>query len=151
MRAIESGVSRIGKIKVANVPLGQSILLLAGLGISEALVPLLTPLLKIPALSGAALSVVVKLPVVSRLIGHTMSDVLSATSVAVGLDQTLRIRERAQGLVSSLVGRIGVRTQGARAALSGASPAPARVSLGQDFGPVSEQERRILGTFRVPA
>jgi len=149
MKAIESGVSRIGKIKVANVPLGQSILLLAGLGISEALVPLLTPFLKIPALSGGALSVIVKLPMVSRIIGPTLSDVLSATSIAVGLDQTLRIRERAQGLVSGLVGRLGVKTAGARVAL--ASPAPARVSLGQDFGAVSEQERRILGTFRVPA
>ena len=148
MRAIESGVSRIGKIKVANVPLGQSILLLAGLGISEALIPLLTPFLKIPALSGGALSVVVKLPIVSRLIGPTLSDVLSATSIAVGLDQTLNIRERAKGLVSGLVGRVGLK--GARAtALAG--PAPARVSLGQDFGAVSEQERRILGTFRVPA
>ena len=149
MRAIESGVSRIGKIKVANIPLGQSILLLAGLGISEALVPLLTPYLKIPVLSGGALSVVAKLPIVSRLIGPTMSDVLSATSIAVGLDQTLRIRERAQGLVSGLVGKLGVRTKEVKAALAG--PAPERVSLGQDFGPVSEQERRILGTFRVPA
>jgi len=149
MKAIESGVSRIGKIKVANVPLGQSILLLAGLGISEALVPLLTPFLKIPALSGGALSVIVKLPMVSRIIGPTLSDVLSATSIAVGLDQTLRIRERAQSLVSGLVGRLGVKTAGVRAALAG--PAPARVSLGQDFGAVSEQERRILGTFRVPA
>lgn len=149
MAAIEKGISRIGKIKVANVPVGQSILLLAGLGMSEALVPLLTPFLKIPALSGGALSVIVKLPMVSRLIGPTLSDVLSATSIAVGLDQTLNIRERAKGLVSGLVGRLGVKTAGARAALSG--PAPERVSLGQDFGPVSEQERRILGTFRVPA
>ena len=149
MNAIEKGVSKIGKIKVANVPLGQSILLLAGLGISEALVPLLTPFLKVPALSGGALSVVVKLPIVSRLIGPTLSDVLSATSIAVGLDQTLNIRERAKGLVAGLVGRVGVKTQGVRAALAG--PAPARVSLGQDFGSVSEQERRILGTFRVPA
>ena len=149
MNAIEKGVSKIGKIKVANVPLGQSILLLAGLGISEALVPLLTPFLKVPALSGGALSVVVKLPIVSRLIGPTLSDVLSATSIAVGLDQTLNIRERAKGLVAGLVGRVGVKTAGVRAALAG--PAPARVSLGQDFGSVSEQERRILGTFRVPA
>lgn len=148
MRAIESGVSRIGRIKVANVPVGQSILLLAGLGVSEALVPLLTPFLKIPALSGGALSVIVKLPMVSRLIGPTLSDVLAATSIAVGLDQTLLIRDRAKNLVSGLVGRLGVKTAGV-AALAG--PAPARVSLGQDFGPVSEQERRILGTFRVPA
>jgi len=149
MNAIEKGVSRIGKIKVANVPLGQSILLLAGLGISEALVPLLTPFLKVPALSGGALSVVVKLPIVSRLIGPTLSDVLSATSIAVGLDQTLNIRARAQSFVAGLVGRVGVKTAGVKAALAG--PAPARVSLGQDFGSVSEQERRILGTFRVPA
>ena len=149
MSAIEKGVSRVGKIKVANIPLGQSILLLAGLGISEALIPLLTPFLKIPALSGGALSVVVKLPMVSRLIGPTMSDVLSATSIAVGLDQTLQIRERAKGLVSGLVGRLGVKTAKVKGTLAG--PAPARVSLGQDFGPVSEQERRILGTFRVPA
>jgi len=149
MNVIEKGVSKIGKIKVANVPLGQSILLLAGLGISEALVPLLTPFLKVSALSGAALSVVVKLPMVSRLIGPTLSDVLSATSLAVGLDQTLNIRARAQSLVAGLVSKVGVSTAGVKTALAGT--APSRVSLGQDFGSVSEQERRILGTFRVPA
>lgn len=150
MKAIESGVSRIGKIKVANIPLGQSILLLAGLGISEALIPLLTPFLKVPALSGGALSVIVKLPMISRIIGPTLSDVLSATSIAVGLDQSLLIRERANRLVSGLVGKIGVKTAGI--ALRGTpTSSPARVSLGQDFGPISEQERRILSTFQVPA
>ena len=148
MSAIEKGVSRVGKIKVANIPLGQSILLLAGLGISEALVTPLNTFLKMPILSGAALSVVAKLPVVSRLIGPTLSDVLAATSIATGLDQQLQVRERSKNLVLGLLGKVGVKTAGV-AALAG--PAPARVSLGQDFGPVSEQERRILGTFRVPA
>ena len=148
MSAIEKGVSRVGKIKVANIPLGQSILLLAGLGISEALVTPLNTFLKMPILSGAALSVVAKLPVVSRLIGPTLSDVLAATSIATGLDQQLQVRERSKNLVLGLLGKVGVKTAKA-AALAG--PAPARVSLGQDFGPVSEQERRILGTFRVPA
>lgn len=150
MNAIEKGVSRIGDIKVAKIPLGQSILLLAGLGISEALLPPLTTFLKMPVLSGAALSIVVKLPMVSRLIGPTLSDVLAATSIATGLDQQLSIRARSKNLVSGLLGRVGVSTAGVELGAA-ARPAIKRVALGQDFGPVSEQERRILGTFRVPA
>lgn len=149
MNALEKGVSKIGRIKVANIPLGQSILLLAGLGISEALITPVNTFLKMPVLSGAALSVIVKLPMVSRLIGPTLSDVLAATSIATGLDQQLLIRSRAKNLVSGLLSKVGVSTAGVE--LGAVRPAIKRVALGQDFGSVSEQERRILGTFRVPA
>jgi len=147
MEAIERGVSRIGEIKVANIPIGQSILLLAGLGISDVLVPVGTRFLKMPILSGAAWSVIMKLPVVSRLIGPTLSDVLSATSVATGIDSQFQIRARAQGLVSGLVSRAGLAGV-AKAELAG--PA-ARVSLGQDLGLLSEPERRMLSTYKVAA
>jgi hypothetical protein len=147
MEAIERGVSRIGEIKVMNIPVGQAILLLAGLGINDALVPVVTNFLKFPALSGAALSIVTKLPFVSRFLGPTLSDVLSATAITVGIDEQFAIRRRVKNLVSGLTSRVGVRTSGVE--LEGTPSTPSRVSLGQDFGPISEQERRILATFQV--
>ena len=99
-----------------------------------------------PILSGAAWSVIVKLPIVSRLIGPTLSDVLSATSVATGIDLQFKIRARAQGLVSGLVSKAGLA--GVKTELAGQ---PARVSLGQDLGMLSEPERRLLATYKVAA
>jgi len=155
MDAIEKALSRVGDVKVANIPIGQALLLLAGLGISDILVPIGSKFLKVPMLSGAVMSVLVKLPVVSRIIGRTLSDVLAATSIATGLDEQFAIRERARGLVGGLVSKIGINTAGVRSRLAGvktgaATAAPARVSLGQDFGLMSEPERRILATLKTP-
>ena len=38
MSAIENAMDKLGKIKVADVPVGQSLLLLGGLGINDALI-----------------------------------------------------------------------------------------------------------------
>lgn len=144
MEALERLSSRIGEIKVGNVAVGQSFLLLAGLGINDALVPLLSAYLKVPALSGAILSVIASLPAVRRIVGPTLSDVLSATAIAVGLNEQFQIRERTQSFVSGILGRLAPKTAGT-SELAGTES----VSLGQNESLLTEQERRILATMKI--
>jgi len=150
MEAIERIAGKVGAFKVADVPVGQAALLLTGLGLSEGLLPLLTPMLKQPVLSGAALAVIARLPIVKRILGTTISDVLMATAMAVGLDQQINIRGRMQGYVASLVGRI-TPTAGISAKTAGTGGAgKASPILGENNERMlTEQERRMLSALRV--
>jgi len=114
------------------------------LGINDALVPLLSAYLKVPALSGAILSVIASLPAVRRIVGPTLSDVLSATAIAVGLNEQFQIRERTQSFVSGILGRLAPKTAGT-SELAGTES----VSLGQNESLLTEQERRILATMKI--
>lgn len=139
MDAIEKGARTVGGFEVLNIPVGQAILLLAGLGINDVLVPVLSKFLKMPILSGAALSVISKLPVVENVIGKTLGDVLAATAIATGIDEQLAIRERTKAWVATLVSKASVVTSGA----------PAAVSTGRDTGLLNEYERRVLSIAKA--
>ena len=145
MNGLESISSRVKESKIFGIPIGDSLLLLIGLGINDALIPAVSRLIPIPQVSGllggAALGVVSKLPIVERFLGPTMANVISATAVAVGLDQQLAVRAKVQSLLSSVmpVKTAGIVTSEASQAVP--------VSLGQ--ADVSEQERRILAGLKV--
>ena len=147
MNTLERISSRIQDVKVFNVPIGDAILLLAGLGINDALVPAISKFIPIPNLSavigGSAIGAISKLPAVERILGPTMSNVISATAVATGLDYQIGIRDKVRNLVSSITG--GKTTTVSTGGISAIESSPA-VSLGQ--ADISEQERRILATMR---
>ena len=153
---MERLVSRIKELQVAGIPVGNAILLLAGLGTSDVLVPILNRFINIPAVSGAAISAIVQLPMIRRLIGDSAAAVLSATSMAVGLEQQLQVRARAQQLASRILGTVGLAGS-PRISLSGSqeTSSPSRsipsVRLGQQVQPMSEAERRALATMAVPS
>lgn len=146
MKAIENITGKVGDFKLMNIPLGQAMLLLAGLGLNDIMVPMLTNVLKMPILSGAAISVVTKLPIVENFIGPTLADVLAATAIATGIDEQIQLRSRTKNLVAGLIGKIGVPVATAGVNLGAA---PRKVALGADLGMVSEPERRILATMQV--
>lgn len=140
---LEKLVGKIKDTKFAGVPIGDALLLLVGLGINDALVPTLTRLVKFPILSGASIAFLSKLPMSERFLGPTMANVISATAIAVGVEDTIALKARVQAFISSITGRIAPT---AGAITSGAS-SNTPVSLGQVN--ISEQERRILETLKV--
>jgi len=141
--SLERITSRVKETKVLGVPIGDAMLLLIGLGVSEAIVPVLTRFVKFPIISGAGIGVIAKLPAIERLLGPTAANVISATALATGLDHQIALRDKIQTIVSSIVGKISpVATSGA---ITSGVTQP--ISLGQ--ADVSEQERRILETLRV--
>ena len=146
MNGLERISSRIKETKIFGIPIGDSLLLLIGLGVNDALIPAVSKIIPIPQVSGllggTAIGIISKIPVVERLLGPTMANVISATAVATGVDYQIGLRSKVQSLVSSLM---PARTAGVLT--SGTSQQPAPVSLGQ--AEVSEQERRILSTYKV--
>jgi len=122
--SLENITAKVKAVKVAGIPLGDAILILFGLGLNDALIPVATRLVKMPIISGGA---------------STLANVISATAVATGVDQQIALRARIHSLVTSLVGR-AAPTAGV-SALAGPSKSSAPVSLGQ--AEVSEPERRI--------
>ena len=149
MEIIEKGLSKVGKFEVVNIPVGQAVLLLAGLGLNDIMVPALTSFLKMPILSGAAISVISKLPVVEKFIGPTLSDVLAATAIATGIDEQFQLRNRTKSMVSGLLSKVGVSTVATTGVNTQAAVSTRGVALGKDFGMMSEPERRILATMRA--
>jgi len=143
--SLENITAKVKAVKVAGIPLGDAILILFGLGLNDALIPVATRLVKMPIISGGAIAVLSKLPVIERFLGSTMANVISATAVATGVDQQIALRARIHSLVSSLVGR-AAPTAGV-SALAGPSKSSAPVSLGQ--AEVSEPERRILEALKA--
>ncbi len=146
MNGLERIASRVKETKIFGVPVGDALLLLIGLGVNEVLVPTLGSLIRLPnlpAVTGAGIGVIAKLPVVERFLGPTMGNVLSATALATGLDHQIGVKAKVQSLISRIL-PAGTATAGA--ITSGVSTSQA-VSLGQ--AEVSEQERRILETLKV--
>ena len=145
MNALENISSKIKQTKIFGIPIGDSILLLIGLGVSDSLIPAVSRIIPIPQLSGilsgAAIGAVSKVPAVERLLGPTMANVISATAVAVGVDYQIGLKAEVQSLVSSV---LPVKTSGV---ITGGVSSAAPVSLGQ--ADVSEQERRILETLKA--
>ena len=143
MNGLERVASRVKETKIFGIPIGDSLLLLIGLGVNDALIPTISRIIPVPQLSGllggAAIGVISKLPIVERFLGSTMANVISATAVATGIDYQLGLRAKVQSLVSSIM---PARTAGV--ITSGAST-PQAVSLGQA---VSEQEKRILEALK---
>lgn len=151
MDAIESLASRVEEFDVAQVPVGKSALLLTGLGLNEALVPVVSALLRgIPLsslISGGGLAFLARLGPVKRILGPTMSNVLMATAIAVGIDNEIDMTGKVRALVSSIVPGAGAATSGVPAQTAGAESSPA-VGLGQAEA-LTEQERRILSSLRT--
>jgi len=147
MDAVETMAAKVKAIEVMNVPLGTSALLLVGLGLNDIAIPAIGALTKLPPIAvGPAIAIVSQLPAVKKILGSTMAGVISATAVAMAIDQQLNIRGKTATLVSRLVGKILPPTE--TAGLAGAS-APATVGQIAPEEFMSEQERRVLATLRV--
>lgn len=150
MDAVESLAAKVDRFEVAQIPVGKAALLLTGLGLNQALVPVLAGLLKgIPLsslISGGGLAVLARLGIVKRVIGPTMSNVLMATAIAVGVDQEVDLSGKVQALVSRIIP--GAVTAGVPATTAGVEGSSTPTALGQAPA-LTEQERRILSSLRV--
>lgn len=154
MQSLEKISEKIKNIKLAKIPLGEAILILLGLGVSDALIPATTRFVRSPIISGGLVAFLAKMPIVERFLGSTFANVLAATAAATGIEDQIALRGRTHAMVSGLVGRVAPMAGivAPRATANMGSPAPAPVttaSLGQVD--VSEQERRILSSLKGKA
>ncbi len=141
---LERFTSTIKNLKIANIPVGDAILLLIGLGVNEAIVPTVARLIRLgnlPSVVGAGLGIIAKMPAVERFLGPTLANVLSATAIAEGIDEQFNVRAKTEAVLSKFlpggVATAGVETSGVEET----------AKLGQ--AEVSEQERRIVSAFRA--
>ena len=140
---LEDIAKRVGAVELYKIPVGKAILLLAGLGISETLIPTASALTRLPPIAtGPALAIVSQLPITKRFLGDTMATVIATTAVAIAVDQQLNIRGRTAALVASITGRLApAPTAGPAAPVAMGQVAPAAL--------MSEQERRTMATLRI--
>jgi len=141
---LERLTSTIKNLKIANIPVGDALLLLIGLGVNEAIIPTISRLIRLgnlPSVVGAGLGVVVKMPAVEKFLGPTLANVLSATAIAEGIDEQFNVRAKTEAVLSKFlpggVATAGVETSGIEEV----------AKLGQ--AEVSEQERRIVSAIRA--
>ncbi|OQX87768.1 MAG: hypothetical protein B6D55_02345 [Candidatus Omnitrophica bacterium 4484_70.2] len=140
---LERLTSTVKNLRIADIPVGDAILLLIGLGVNEAVIPTIARLIRLgnlPSVVGAGLGIVVKMPAVERFLGPTLANVLSATAIAEGIDQQFNVRARTESVLSKFLP--GVSTSGIET--SGIEEV---AKLGQ--AEVSEQERRIVSAYKV--
>ena len=140
---LENISAKVKNTKVFGVPIGDAILLLVGLGVSDALIPIVNKVAKLPIISGAGLAALVKIPAVEKVLGPTMSNVLSATSIAVGTDEQFAVRGKVESLLSSVTGVVPGLAPSTPVHTSGI---PESIST-PVVNNMSEQERRILATM----
>lgn len=110
---------RVYDLEVLDAPIGQALLLTAGLGIANAAAGMLSGVIGIPgAATKAALALLaVKIGAVRDFLGPGTSTILSAGLLATAINDTMGLEGRAEDFFAGLFGRvaeIGNSTPGAR-------------------------------------
>ena len=129
---LEPLVRRVGEIEVANVPVGQGAILSFSIGLARGLSGIAAGLgLPAPAASAAVSWAAGNLRFISNLLGPTLSKALSATAMAVAVNQVVDLQNMAYQLVQRVSSMLGGPQL---AALPHSSPTKVSAELPQVVG-----------------